>query len=209
MSVSRGTLPGMATATVVSPREQQREDTRKRIFEAAVDEFRREGFALARVDRIVAAAGVARGTFYFHFPTKEHVLLELQVRHEAAIHARLVAMPRPRSARRLLRQIADALLEETEQQIDRHLFREILALHIRRPIDLDLSALSYLSTQAVQQRFADAARSGILRSDMESGQLAVLLLTSLFGFLASDESDDARRASIDSVLEIFLRGISP
>ncbi len=29
------------------------------------------------------AAGVARGTFYFHFPTKEHVLAELE-RHEEA-----------------------------------------------------------------------------------------------------------------------------
>ncbi len=122
----------MATASAASAREQQREETRERIFEAAVEEFRREGFARARVDRVVAAAGVARGTFYFHFPTKEHVLLELQKRHEAALHARLEAMPRPRSARQLLRQIADALLEETERRIDRHLFREILALHIRR-----------------------------------------------------------------------------
>ena len=199
----------MATASAASAREHQREETRERIFEAAVEEFRREGFTGARVDRVVAAAGVARGTFYFHFPTKEHVLLELQKRHEAALHARLEAMPRPRSARQLLRQIADALLEETEQRIDRHLFREILALHIRRPIDLDLSALSYLSTQAVHRRFADAAKHGVIRSDSESGQLAVLLLTSLFGFLASDESDDARRASIDSVLEIFLRGMTP
>ena len=47
----------------------------------AVDEFRREGFARAQVDRIVAAAGVARGTVYFHFPSKEHVLLELQQKH--------------------------------------------------------------------------------------------------------------------------------
>jgi AcrR family transcriptional regulator len=28
----------------------------------------------------VAAAGVAHGTFFFHFPTKEHVLLELEHR---------------------------------------------------------------------------------------------------------------------------------
>ena len=41
----------------------------------------------AEVNAIVAAAGVAHGTFYFHFPTKEHVLLELERREEARIAA--------------------------------------------------------------------------------------------------------------------------
>ena len=37
---------------------------------------RTQGFSNAQIDRIVERAGVARGTFYFHFPTKEHVLVE-------------------------------------------------------------------------------------------------------------------------------------
>ena len=41
----------------------------------------------ADVGAIVAAAGVAHGTFFFHFPTKEHVLLELESREEARIAA--------------------------------------------------------------------------------------------------------------------------
>ena len=41
----------------------------------------------ADVGAIVAAAGVAHGTFYFHFPTKEHVLLELESREEARVAA--------------------------------------------------------------------------------------------------------------------------
>ena len=36
----------------------------------------------ADVGSIAAAAHVARGTFYFHFPTKEHVLAELTRREE-------------------------------------------------------------------------------------------------------------------------------
>ena len=35
------------------------------------------GRASADINAIVEAAGVSRSTFYFHFPTKEHVLLEL------------------------------------------------------------------------------------------------------------------------------------
>jgi AcrR family transcriptional regulator len=57
------------------------------VYAAALAEFKRTGLAAADVRDIAAAAGVARGTFYFHFPTKEHVLAEFE-RHE---EARLVA----------------------------------------------------------------------------------------------------------------------
>ena len=52
---------------------------------AAIAEFARAGMAEADVAAIVAAAGVAHGTFFFHFPTKEHVLLELERREEDRI----------------------------------------------------------------------------------------------------------------------------
>lgn len=51
----------------------------------AIAEFKWSGIAAADVDAIVAAAGVAHGTFFFHFPTKEHVLLELERREEDRI----------------------------------------------------------------------------------------------------------------------------
>src|SRR5215472_17747822 len=64
-------------------REAQRRETRQRVYTAAVAEFTRVGMAAADVSVIAKQAGVARGTFYFHFPTKEHVLAELE-RHEEA-----------------------------------------------------------------------------------------------------------------------------
>ncbi|MGD0699681.1 MAG: TetR family transcriptional regulator [Trebonia sp.] len=71
----------------VTGRDAQRQQTRQRVYQAALAEFKRTGMAAADVGDIAAAAGVARGTFYFHFPTKEHVLAEFE-RHE---EARLVA----------------------------------------------------------------------------------------------------------------------
>ena len=71
----------------VKGRDAQRQQTRQRVYAAALAEFKRTGMAAADVGDIATAAGVARGTFYFHFPTKEHVLAELE-RHE---EARLVA----------------------------------------------------------------------------------------------------------------------
>src|SRR5437764_1830273 len=59
-------------------REVRRLQTRGRLFDAALAEIARQGLAAADVAAIAASAGVVRGTFYFHFPTKEHVLIELE-----------------------------------------------------------------------------------------------------------------------------------
>jgi AcrR family transcriptional regulator len=71
----------------VSTREQQREETRRRLYASAMAIFRRDGVVAARTEDIAKAAGVSRGSFYFHFPTKEHVLLERMAETEREICA--------------------------------------------------------------------------------------------------------------------------
>src|ERR1700758_1594037 len=78
-----------AAPLVVSAREAQRLQTRALLFDTAVAEVGRSGLARTDVAAIAAAAGVSRGTFYFHFPTKEHVLIELERSEEAKIVATL------------------------------------------------------------------------------------------------------------------------
>src|SRR3982750_3185971 len=70
-------------------RDVRRRQTRERVLAAAITEFKRSGMTDADVSAIVAAAGVAHGTFFFHFPTKEHVLLELELREEQRIAKQL------------------------------------------------------------------------------------------------------------------------
>ena len=65
-------------SSAVRSRDAQRLETRARVFDAAVAEIGRSGLAGADVSAIARAAGVVRGTFDFHFPTKEHVLVELE-----------------------------------------------------------------------------------------------------------------------------------
>src|SRR6476660_1919159 len=73
----------------MSTREAQRLETRARLFDAAAAEIARSGLAGADVSTIAAAVGVSRGTFYFHFPTKEHVVVEVERSEEAKIVSRL------------------------------------------------------------------------------------------------------------------------
>ena len=70
-------------------REAKRQQTRERLLAAATAEFGRAGMAAADIATIVAEAGVAHSTFFFHFPTKEHVLLELEAREERLMADRL------------------------------------------------------------------------------------------------------------------------
>lgn len=110
-------------------REVRRQQTRERVLDAAVAEFKRAGMAGADVNAIAAAAGVAHGTFFFHFPSKEHVLLDLERGEEARIASEFAAYLETAHG------LADALTEVVrlvaglEHRFGSLLFKEILALH--------------------------------------------------------------------------------
>ena len=143
-------------------RDAQRRQTRQRVYAAALAEFKRTGMAATDVGDIAAAAGVARGTFYFHFPTKEHVLAELERHEEARLVAQLskfltelearcgpaVGQPpagntatdpadRPSGQGFLPAALSEVvrLLTAMERRVGKTLFREMLGLHFssRRP----------------------------------------------------------------------------
>src|SRR5687767_2869617 len=68
-----------------------REERRAQILLRARDVFARHGYHAAKIDDIVAAAGVARGTFYLYFQDKRSIFEELVdqlfARISGAIHA--------------------------------------------------------------------------------------------------------------------------
>jgi TetR/AcrR family transcriptional regulator, repressor for uid operon len=110
-------------------REVQRRETRQRVYTAAVAEFRRVGMAAADVSVIAKEAGVARGTFYFHFPAKEHVLAELERDEEARLAAQLEKfLARPHHLAGALTEVV-RLMAQMERRVGKVLFRELLALH--------------------------------------------------------------------------------
>jgi TetR/AcrR family transcriptional regulator len=47
--------------------------TRKMIFEAAIKSFSRKGYHKTTMDEIAEEAGVAKGTLYYHFKSKEEI----------------------------------------------------------------------------------------------------------------------------------------
>ncbi|MEU8814000.1 TetR family transcriptional regulator [Actinoplanes sp. NPDC048796] len=58
-------------------RTRRREDTRQRLFEAAVELIAEQGFSATTVDDIALRAGVAKGTVYYNFKSKTDLFEEL------------------------------------------------------------------------------------------------------------------------------------
>lgn len=75
-------------------RDKQREETRRRIYLAALEIFRRDGVAQCRIEDIANKSEVSRGAFYFHFPTKDDVLIELLRESQKPIAAKLLELPK-------------------------------------------------------------------------------------------------------------------
>jgi len=65
------------TTPVPGTRQQRAQETRDRLFLAACELFVQSGYAGTTVDSIAARAGVAKGTFFVHFKTKDAVATQL------------------------------------------------------------------------------------------------------------------------------------
>ncbi len=73
MSVTTAQL----TPSVPGLRQRRAQETRDRLFVAACELFVTQGYAGTTVDSIATRAGVAKGTFFVHFKTKDAVAAEL------------------------------------------------------------------------------------------------------------------------------------
>ena len=58
-------------------RSRRAEATRRRIYETAMRLFQEEGFDRVSVGQLASAAKVSVPTFYAHFPSKDHVVMQL------------------------------------------------------------------------------------------------------------------------------------
>jgi AcrR family transcriptional regulator len=210
------TVPNMPSLTshaergssAVSTREAQRLETRARVFDAAVAEIGRSGLAGADVSAIARAAGVVRGTFYFHFPTKEHVLVELKRAEEAKIVAALgTETTSPDDLTSMLTLLVRKVLA-AERRLGAVIFRDMLGLHFSsiRPVEDALA--EHPLAEFVIAAIAEAQGSGRVPRDADPGELGVIFMTGLFALLATaGPASRARTALLDRYVMTIVGGM--
>jgi AcrR family transcriptional regulator len=71
--------------------------TRRRILETAMDRFSRAGFEATTTRDIAAAAGIAAGTLFNYFPSKEAIVMALAAESLVEAHRQFEGQPRGES----------------------------------------------------------------------------------------------------------------
>ncbi len=197
----------MTPPVKTSAREVRRLRTRERILGAAIAEFKRSGMANADISAIVGAAGVAHGTFYFHFPTKEHVLLELESREEDRLAAEFARfLQRPHDLAAALAEVV-RLVMGLKQRLGTTLFKELLALHFSpsRPTPDEWSdhPVIVLLVHEIER----ARGEGDVHPEVDAFYSATFFLLGIYGVLSTAGSDAARDVMLGRLVASAVRGL--
>ena len=189
-------------------------ERRGQIVEAAARLWLRDGFDATSVEAIARAAGLAKGTVYLYFPSKEALLAEA-VRRYSLVPA----------MEELTRELAGAPFEEAIPRIARELWRRLreqaplIALLLRELPQRPDTARAFfeqvvLPTNRAFAGYLDAGvREGALRP-LDSFVAARALVGMLMIFVLTQELYGGRAlapladdAITDTAAELFLRGV--
>jgi AcrR family transcriptional regulator len=199
-------------ATSALGRRQRRSaEIRERLFRAALSLFAEKGFAETTVEDITNAADVGKGTFFNHFPSKDHILLafgEMQLgKLEAAIE---LARQTNASMTDFLRGLGVRMTQEPARNpaLIRVLLQAYLSTTPVRAAMLDLQKRVHtLQTQMMQL----GQDRGEIRKDLPAAELAHVFRQTIFGTLLiwSLYGDSTLQARIESAFDVVWTGLAP
>jgi AcrR family transcriptional regulator len=200
-----------ASATTPDRRQRRSAEIRGRLFNAALKLFAEKGFAETTVEDITNAADVGKGTFFNHFPSKDHILLafgEMQVAklQDAVNAARKVNEPMPH----FLRELGSRMTQEPTRNpaIIRALLQAYLSTTQVREAMIDMqNRVHALHTQMMQL----GQDRGEIRNDVPASELAQVFRQTIFGTLLiwSLYGDASLHARIEAAFNVLWSGLMP
>ncbi|MDM4723082.1 TetR family transcriptional regulator [Micromonospora sp. WMMA1363] len=185
-------------------RSRRRQDTRQRLFEAAVELIAEQGFSATTVDDIAARAGVAKGTVYYNFQSKT-ILFEELLKHgigllTAEFRAAVAGLP-PREA------LAALVRAELEYIRRYRAFAQLLLSEMWRTNREWQQTLRLLRGQAIEV-IAETVRAGVTSGDLPADLDVRTASSALFGVglvVAVDWLVFAPDRPLEDVQEALLR----
>ena len=125
----------MGIDQMVGKREQGKVERKERLYEAALSLFRGQGYEMTTVDQITRQAGLAKGTFFNYFPTKDSVLRYMGAREVGRLGAATLSINGTASSIGKLKRLMSALAASLERD------RELVCLIFREGVTVsDLMA---------------------------------------------------------------------
>jgi AcrR family transcriptional regulator len=195
---------------VCMSRQAQKQATAQRIFEAALDLFMQQGYAATTVEQITKAAGVAKGTFFTHFASKEAILEHIgqiqmnRLRDTFAADPHLVT----RSVHEQLHTVLQVMVSTIANQpvAMQQLTVELLTRQSLFTVDTQgIAALDQFLTQIVR----NGQERGELRTDTPPERIALLVRSvyflAFFEWIQHDNADLAQL--VDHYFQLALMGI--
>jgi AcrR family transcriptional regulator len=182
-------------------------ETRARLFDAALAEIGRSGLTGADVTAIASTAGVVRGTFYFHFPTKEHVLVELERNEEARIVSELRVAQTDADDLVAVLSLLVRHVVAAERRLGPVVFRDMLGLHFstNRPVDEEVA--EHPLAEFVIAAITTAQAAGRVSSEADAAELGVFFMTGLFALLATSQDVATAGAVVGRYVKTIVKGM--
>lgn len=186
-------------------------DKREAILRAAISVFARCGYFNSKVADIAREAGVADGTVYLYFKSKEEILHSIFDRSvEDALGAARKRVARLTDPREKLRQIAHMHLERLGADRD---LAVVFQVELRGSTKFmeEFSAAGFAEYLAlIRSTFEEGQRAGLFRADLNARVVAKVLFGAL-DEMATNWILSKRRYKLapmaDQVLDIFLNGV--
>lgn len=167
-------------------RALRREQTHSNLVEAAQRLFATSGYDGATIDDVAAAAGYSKGAYYFHFSTKEEILLELLRTWTEERSARLEGSRAPdQPPAVVLMEMVEGLLsyEDSDPEWPALLLefwsQALRSREVRRCLHEAYDGWKKLLTEA----FARAREEEIIAGDVDPAAAAALVLAAHDGLL--------------------------
>src|ERR1700678_2888109 len=142
-------------------------DKRERILDAAVRVFAKKGFHATRVSEVAKAAGVADGTIYLYFKSKDQLLVSLfEDRVERLLQFLQTELPAKVGASEKLRRIIELQLGLLEGERD---LAEVITVILRQSTKLmkEYAAPKFMAyLDAIARVVAEGQKAGDFRDDV-------------------------------------------
>jgi TetR/AcrR family fatty acid metabolism transcriptional regulator len=196
--------------SAVSRRDSTPGPKRDAILRAAIDVFAERGFFNAQVADVARAAGVAAGTVYLYFKSKDDLLVSIFDRSmREGLAAGRAAVADLRDPRERLRRLARAHLARLGGDRNLAVVFQVELRQSTKFMERFSSTLLRDYLGLIREAIADGQRAGLFRGDIKPTAAAKMLFGAL-DEMATTWILSRRRYSLeadaDAVVDLFING---